>query len=79
VTASREAKRRWRYPGRQPIPPRTRVWVRSVSGIECEAVISVYGMRRVWTIKGVDRVHCWRRDTKSESGDLWVIAWKPLT
>jgi hypothetical protein len=55
------------------------VWVRSVSGIECEAVISVYGMRRVWTIKGVDRVHCWRRDTKSESGDLWVIAWKPLT
>ena len=33
--------------------------------------------RDVWTRNGVDRVHCWRRDIAS-SGDLWVIAWKPL-
>ena len=67
---------RWRYP--KTMPAHQKCWVRSISGIECEAVLSRYGMRRVWNRNGIDRVHCWRRDNKSESGDLWVIAWKPL-
>lgn len=68
---------RWRYP--RTMPRGTPCWVRSVTGIECTATLSRYGARKIYTINGVDRVHCWRRDTKSGSGDLWVIAWKPLT
>lgn len=67
---------RWRRP--RTMPARTPCWVRSISGIECEAVLSKYGQRHVWTRNGIDRVHCWRRDCESGYGDLWVIAWKPI-
>ena len=66
---------RLRYP--RTIPFGTKCWVRTVSGIECEATRSRRVMSEIWTRNGVDRVHCWRRDIKS-GGDLWVIAWKPL-
>ena len=68
--------RRWRYPRTMPFGKVC--WVRSVSGIECTAVRSMKVLSDVWSRNGVDRVHCWRRDTPSGSGDLWVIAWRPL-
>lgn len=67
---------RWRYP--RTMPHHTRCWVRTVSGIECEATRSWKVWRNVWHRNGVDRVHCWRRYIKS-GGDLWVIAWKPMS
>jgi hypothetical protein len=53
-------------------------WVRSVSGIECVAVRSIKVLANVYTRNGIERVHCWRTDTASGSGDLSVVAWKPL-
>jgi hypothetical protein len=67
---------RWRYP--RTMPHNAKCWVRTVSGIECAARLSRYGKRRIWNRNGVERVHCWRCDTRSGSGDLWVIAWKPM-
>ena len=66
---------RWRYPSTMPFG--VKCWVRTISGIECVASRS-RKYHRIWTRNGVDKIHCWRRDSKSESGDLWVIAWKPL-
>lgn len=67
--------KRWRYP--RTMPFFKRVWIRSVSGIECEATRSFKVLSAVWTRNGVDRVHCWRRDL-SGGGDIWAVAWKPL-
>lgn len=71
----KDRQSRWRWP--RTMPHGKRLWVRTVSGIECEASRSLKVWPNVWHRNGVDRVHCWRRDIGC-GGDLWVIAWKPL-